>query len=49
MRLYLLDSNVDIYATQSEKYDLVISESKGEFKFEEIKNWLELRVKDMKG
>lgn len=30
MRLILLDNNLDINASQSEKYDLVISVSKGE-------------------
>ena len=45
MRLILLENSLDIVATQSEKYDLVISVSKGEFRFDEIKSWLESKVK----
>ncbi len=44
-RLLLLKSGLDIYATQNDKYDLVIAVSKGELKFEQIKNWLTQRCK----
>jgi death on curing protein len=44
-RLLLLKSGLDIYATQHEKYDLVIGVSTGELKFEQIKNWLTQRCK----
>lgn len=40
MRLILLSSNLDIVASQNEKYDFVIAASKGELRFEEIKGWL---------
>lgn len=46
MRLILLDNNLDINASQSEKYDLVISVSKGESRFEEIVIWLKEKVID---
>lgn len=46
MRLILLENNLDINASQSEKYDLVISVSKGEARFEEIVIWLKGKVID---
>ena len=49
MRLILLDHELDIKATQNEKYDLVISVSKGEFRFDEIKNWLESKIINQSG
>jgi death-on-curing protein len=36
-----MNDKLDIYADQDEKYDLVISVSKGETDFEQIKDWLE--------
>jgi death-on-curing protein len=44
MRLVLLDDHLDIKATQDEKYEFVISASKGEFRFEEILTWLQNHV-----
>lgn len=40
MKLILMEENVDLKATQEEKYNLVIEASTGNFRFEEIKNWL---------
>ena len=40
MRLILLEENLDITASQDEKYKFVISASTGEFRFAEIKNWI---------
>jgi death-on-curing protein len=40
MRLILMENDEDIVASQEEKYDFVISASKGEFRFEEIKSWI---------
>lgn len=40
MRLILIENKIDIVASQDEKYNFVISASKGEYRFEEIKNWL---------
>ena len=45
MRLILLESGLDIEAKQKDKYSFVISSSKGEFRFEEIKNWIQSRLK----
>ena len=39
-RLLMMNSKHDIYASQDEKYQLVISISKGEVDFEYIKNWI---------
>jgi death-on-curing protein len=44
MKLLLMADNLDIIASQNEKYDFVISASKGEFRFDEIKDWLNLHV-----
>lgn len=44
MRLILLSDHLDVVASQNEKYDFVISASKGELRFEEIKSWLSLHV-----
>lgn len=43
-RLLLLENNLDIYSNLEEKYEFVISISKGEKKFENIKNWLNSHV-----
>jgi len=40
MRIILLHDNLDIVASQSEKYNFVISASKGESRYDEIKQWL---------
>mgnify|MGYP000994424759 CR=1 FL=1 len=40
MRIILLHDNLDIVASQSEKYNFVISASKGESHYDEIKQWL---------
>lgn len=44
-RLLLLKYGLDIIATQQDKYKMVIAVSKGEWKFEQIKNWLIERCK----
>ena len=44
MRLILLSDNLDLVASQNEKYDFVISASKGELRFDEIKAWLNTHV-----
>ena len=43
-RLVLMADNFDIVATQNEKYAFVIAASKGEFRFDQIKEWLTLHV-----
>lgn len=44
LRLILLNNNLDITATQAEKYDFVIRIANGTDKFEQIKSWLEKNV-----
>ena len=44
-RLLLLKSGLDIKATQEDKYEMVIAVSKGEWKFEQIRNWMTERCK----
>ena len=39
-RLLLLKSGLDINATQEEKYEMVIAVSKGDWKFEQIRDWI---------
>jgi death-on-curing protein len=43
MRLILLQDGMDIAASQSEKFDLVIKVASGELDFEGVKQWLSLR------
>ncbi|WP_436515420.1 type II toxin-antitoxin system death-on-curing family toxin [Ekhidna sp. To15] len=40
-RLLLMNEHLDIAANQEQKYQLVISISKGELTFDQIKEWLE--------
>ncbi len=44
MRLTLLENEIDISASQDEKYNFVISASKGEYRFEEIREWLNAHI-----
>lgn len=44
-RLVLLKFGLDIEASQQDKYDMVIAVSKGEWKFEQIRQWLMQRCK----
>lgn len=45
MRLILLDNGLDLAADQDEKYKMVISASMGEMRFDEIKSWIQKRLK----
>lgn len=45
MRLILLENQLDIIATQEEKYNFVIGASTGTYRFEEIKDWIFLHLK----
>jgi len=45
MRLILLQSGMDIIATQDEKYKMVIAVTTGDLRFDEIKKWLQQYVK----
>lgn len=44
MRLLLLESNLDIVATQEEKYDFVINIASGQSTFDAIVKWLALHT-----
>jgi len=41
MRLILLENNMDIVATQKEKYNFVISAASGKLSFDEISEWID--------
>ena len=41
MRIILLNHNFDLIANEEEKYKMVISVSKGELRFDGIKDWIE--------
>jgi len=45
MKLILLEDGLDISADQDEKYQMVISASKGDIRFAEIVKWLQNRTK----
>ena len=45
MRLILLDNGLDVVADQDDKYKMVISASTGDIRFDEIKNWIQARLK----
>jgi len=40
LRLFLMGANLDLKATQSEKYDFVIGIAKGNLNFDKIVNWI---------
>ncbi len=44
MKLILMADNLDIIASQNEKYDFVMAASKGDSRFDQIKEWLTLHV-----
>ena len=46
MRLILLDNGLDIVANQDEKYKMVVSASKGDIRFDEIKSWIQAHLKN---
>jgi hypothetical protein len=39
-----MTDHLDIVASQNEKYAFVVASSKGEFRFDQIKEWLTLHV-----
>ena len=45
MRYFLLQNNLDIIATQNEKFDFVTNIAKGQKTYENICNWLTNKVK----
>lgn len=44
-RLVLMEHKLDIYADQDQKYKFVIAISTGELNFDQIKEWLEQKVR----
>ncbi|WP_296619045.1 type II toxin-antitoxin system death-on-curing family toxin [Marivirga sp.] len=40
-RLYLMEENMDLNATEDEKYNFIISISEGKLNFDEILKWIE--------
>lgn len=44
LRMILLENGLDIAASQEEKYEMVISASTGELKFDGILQWLKDRI-----
>jgi death-on-curing protein len=44
MRLILLNHGLDLAATQEDKYHMVISVSKGDIRFDEIRTWIHSRL-----
>lgn len=44
LRLFLLDSDQDIVATEDEKYDFTITASMGQMNFDSIKAWIEEKL-----
>lgn len=45
MRLILLGNGLDIVADQDDKYQMVISASAGDIRFDDIKSWIQARIK----
>ncbi len=45
MRLILLDNGFDIVANEDEKYNMVISASTGDIRFDDIKMWIQKHLK----
>jgi len=44
MRYFLMENNLDVKATQTEKYEFVIRIAQGQLSFEQIHTWLSERV-----
>lgn len=40
MRLILLENDLDIHASENEKYDFVIQSAQGNLSFDQIKSWV---------
>lgn len=45
MRLILFENNMDVTATQDEKYEMVVAASKGNMRFDDIKTWILSRLR----
>ena len=47
MRYFLLRNGIDISATQVEKFEFVIEIAQGKSNFDQIKNWLSARIRNL--
>lgn len=45
MRLILLDYELELLADQDDKYKMVISASTGDMRFDDIKSWIQARLR----
>jgi death-on-curing protein len=45
MKLILLENGMTIDASQEDKYNMVIAASTGNMRFDEIRNWIQSRLK----
>ena len=45
MKLILFEYGLDIVAEQDDKYKMVISASTGDMRFDDIRNWIQARLK----
>lgn len=43
-RIFLLQNDLDISATQTEKYNFIIGIASGQIKYEEILEWIKIRA-----
>jgi len=48
MRLLLLEGDMDIIASQDDKYNFVISIAKGDLSFEKITDWIDQNSKNLR-
>ena len=48
IRLLLLEGDMDIIASQDDKYNFVISIAKGDFSFEKITDWIDQNSKNLR-
>jgi death-on-curing protein len=46
MKLILFDEGLDVTASQEEKYEMVIAASTGEMRFQDIKEWIQARLRE---
>lgn len=46
MRLLLIESGLDILATQNEKYEFVIAIAKGNYQFDDIAKWINKKIRE---
>jgi death-on-curing protein len=44
MRMTLLEYGMDINVSQDEKFDFILTIAKGELKFDEIRNWIKIKL-----